>query len=92
MLANEISEAAARGGSDIPAFLTNPSILIVVASAVIAVVLWSAIHGVLIRPFILVGVMRNFMNAGIADIPSEEDFKALDSKSPKFAKLHQRIN
>ena len=86
-LANEITKL----GGDIPQFLTDPTILTVVVAAIAGIVLWSTIHGVLIRPFILVGVLRNFMAAGQKDIPSEADFKELDSRSPKFAKLHGSI-
>lgn len=86
-LANEIVKL----GGDVPEFLTNPTILIVVVAAIAGIVIWSTIHSVLIRPFILVGVLRNFMAAGQKDIPSEADFKELDSRSPKFAKLHGSI-
>ena len=65
--------------------------LMLIIAGVGGVILWSMIHSVLIRPFILVGVMRNFMAAGIEDKPSEKDFAALDSKSAKFAKLHNSI-
>ena len=86
-LANEIVKL----GEDVPEFLTDPTILIVVVAAIAGIVIWSTIHSVLIRPFILVGVLRNFMAAGQKDIPSEADFKELDSRSPKFAKLHGSI-
>ena len=86
-LANEIVKL----GGDVPEFLTDPTVLTVVVAAIAGIVIWSTIHSVLIRPFILVGVLRNFMAAGQKDIPSEADFKELDSRSPKFAKLHGSI-
>ncbi len=84
-LAGEI----AKLGEDIPEFLTNPQVLTIVVAAVGGVVIWSVIHSVLIRPFILVGVLRNFMAAGQKEIPTEDDFAELDRTSPKFAKLHR---
>ena len=82
-LANEIKNA----GSDIPAWLSNPDYLKIGVAALTGIILWSMIHSVLIRPFILVGVLRNFMAAGKKDIPTEAEFKELANKSPKFAKL-----
>ena len=46
-------------------------------------------HSVFIRPFVLVGVLRNYIQSGINDIPTEESFAVLDGKSEKFRKLHQ---
>lgn len=77
-----------QSGDDIPSWLTDPKVFIIVVAAVGGIILWSVIHSVLIRPFILVGVMRNFMAAGIKDIPTEKDMAELDNKYPRFAKLH----
>ena len=87
-LAAEITEAAARAEGDLPEFLSNPQTLTIVAAALFGLILWSTFHSVLVRPFILVGVLRNFMAAGQKDIPTEADFVELDRTSPKFAKLH----
>ena len=77
--------------ADVQAFVANPTYLAGFAAVLIAIIAWSMLHSVLIRPFILVGVLRNFMAAGQKDIPTEADFKELDSKSPKFAKLHSKF-
>ena len=90
-LANEIAEIGVRNGGDIPEVLTNPLTLMIAVAAVAAIIIWSMLHSVLIRPFILVGVLRNFMEAGKKDIPTEADFKELDGKSPRFAKLHAKF-
>lgn len=87
-LAAEITEAATRAEGDLPEFLSNPQTLTIVAAALFGLILWSTFHSVLVRPFILVGVLRNFMAAGQKDIPTEADFVELDRTSPKFAKLH----
>ena len=55
------------------------------------VIVWSILHSVFIRPFVLTGVLRNYLESGMNDIPSEASFAMLDSKSDKFRKLHQEM-
>lgn len=90
-LSNEILELGTRNNWNIPDFVSNVTLLTVIISAILAIVLWSMLHSVIARPFILVGVMRNFMNAGKAHIPNEADFKEVAAKSPKFAKLLEKV-
>ena len=80
----------AASGSDVPAFLTNPTTFMVVVAAIGGVIMWGILHSILVRPFILVGVLRNFMAAGKEHMPSEKDFAELENKYPKFAKLRQK--
>ena len=86
-LSNEIIAA----GGDIPEFVYDVNMLMIYVAVVLGVIIWSMIHSVLIRPFILVGVMRNFLAAGQKDMPQEADFQAVASKSPRFAKLSESI-
>ena len=88
MLAKEISEAGARNGKEVAEFLRDPKMLAIIAAALAGVIIWSFLHSVFIRPYVLVGVLRNYMASGINDIPSESSFAALDGKSKKFRKLH----
>ena len=90
-LAREIAEAAARNSSKIPDFLKDPNTLIIAAAVLVGVIMWSIIHSVFIRPYVLIGVLRNYIASGIKDIPSEESFAALDAKSKKFKKLHSEL-
>ena len=90
-LAREIAEAATRNSSKIPDFLKDPNTLIIAAAVLVGVIMWSIIHSVFIRPYVLIGVLRNYIASGINDIPSEESFAALDAKSKKFKKLHAEI-
>ena len=85
--------ASGIAGSDPDAaeFLTNPTTFMIIVSIVLAVILWSTLHSVLVRPFILVGVMRNFMAAGQKDMPAEADFQEIGNKYPKFNKLYSKI-
>ena len=86
-LAQEIQEIAASGEGNIPEFLQDPNTLPIAAAGLVGVILWSFIHSTFVRPFILVGVLRNFMAEGVKDIPAESSFSMLDGKSPKLEKL-----
>ena len=90
-LLNEITELIINSGSDVPQFFQTTTGVIIIVSALVGLIMWSVIHSVLIRPFILTGVLRNFMEAGKEHLPTEADFKELDSKYPRFAKLHNSI-
>ncbi len=90
-LANEIAEAGVRLETDVPEFLTNPANLSLVVAAILGVIIWSVLHSTFIRPFVLTGVLRNYIESGKNDIPTEESFRFLDSKSSKFAKLHREM-
>ena len=92
-LSNEIVEALQRTGStDIPDFFYNPTYLMLFICGIGAIVVWSMIHSVVGRPFILVGVLRNFVAVGKKDIPTEADFAELEKKSPKIARLRQKLD
>ena len=73
--------------TDIPEFVHDPQILMIVVCAIAAIILWSSIHAVVMRPFILVGVLRNFIGAALQEKPTEADFKKIEQLSPKFSKL-----
>ena len=90
-LSNEIIQISKDMDSTPPDFLTNPATLMIVAAAVLGVILWTIIHSTFIRPFILTGVLRNYIESGKNDIPSESSFSMLDKKSAKFAKLHSEL-
>ena len=91
VLANKVTELSANGENNIPGFLTDPNMLMLFSAIVIGVIFWTIIHGAFVRPFILTGVLRNYIESGKNDIPSESSFSMLDSKSPKFAKLHKEL-
>ena len=79
----------AQSADSIPSWLNSPSALMIAAAVLGGVIVWALLHSIFIRPFVLVGVLRNYMQSGINDIPMEDSFAALDSKSAKFRKLHQ---
>ena len=90
-LAAEVAEAAARAESTISASMTDPNTLMWICAGLAGVILWSIIHSAFIRPFVLVGVLRNYIESGIQDVPSEDSFAVLDGKSAKFKKLHSEL-
>lgn len=87
-LSAEITETIIRLETEVPEFVSNVTYLSLVCSGIIGVVIWGIIHSTFIRPFVLVGVLRNFIKSGQAEKISEADFDKLDQKSKKFAKLH----
>jgi hypothetical protein len=87
---DEIIKEVSTWSGEMPEFFKTPSGMAILASAVIGVFLWSTVHSVLVHPFILTGVLRNFMESGLKDTPTEADFAELDSKSPKFRKLRAK--
>ena len=76
---------------DVPDVLTNPTTLTIAVAALGALIIWALIHGAFVRPFVLAGVLRNYLESGMADVPTEESFALLDSKSKKFAQLHEQL-
>ena len=91
-LAAEIAEAMASGEAEDMEFLTNAQNLMLIVSGVGGVIMWSIIHSVFVRPFILVGVLRNYIESGKQEKVSQEDFDKLDEKSAKFKKLHAKAD
>ena len=74
-----------------PAWFMNTANLTLVGAAIIGIIFWSIIHSVFIRPFVLTGVLRNFLEAGMKNAPSEASYSELEKISPKFAKAHKEV-
>lgn len=83
----EIAQLFTENGEAVPEFFQSVLALNLTCSAVIGIIMWSMLHSTFVRPFILVGVLRNFINSGKEEKISESDLKELDGKSKKFAKL-----
>ena len=86
----EINKLAENGDLELPTWLDDANVLMIVAAAIAGIIIWSFIHGVFIRPYVLVGVLRNYIQSGMENIPSESSFAELDSKSSKFKKLREK--
>ena len=89
---NELAaEIAVDADSTIAVFLSNPTNLTIAAAVLGGVIIWSIVHGAFVRPFVLTGVLRNYLESGMAEVPSEASFRMLDGKSKKFAELHAQL-
>lgn len=87
------SEITEQFGSnpDFPTWISDPATLTLVTSVVIGIIMWSILHSTFIRPFILVGVLRNFINSGKEDTPSEKSFAELEEKMPRLKKYEAKL-
>ena len=87
--------AASAANSSNPNWLTsilkNEATLPIAFAAIGGIIIWGIIHSTFIKPYVLTGVLRNYLESGMDDVPTEESFRVLDSKSPKFQKLHSSL-
>lgn len=90
-LTNEIVEAVARNSAYLNPFFTNPANMTLACAALVGAIMWAIIHSVFVRPFVLVGVLRNYLVSGMEELPTEDSFALLDGKSKKFRKLHAEL-
>ena len=90
-LAAEMAEASARMETELPSFLMDPATLTIISAALLALILWSLLHSTFIRPFVLTGVLRNYLESGKDDVPTEESFEQLAGKSKRFARLQEEL-
>ncbi len=88
----EIAAEFANETSEDTAFLADPNNVMLITAALGGVMMWSILHSVFVRPFILVGVLRNFIESGKTERITEADYDELDKKSAKFKKLHAETN
>ena len=86
-----IAEMAADSDSTIIRILQDPATLPIVFAVILALIVWAIIHGTFIKPFVLTGVLRNYLGSGMDEVPDESSFNALDSRSAKFRKLHASL-
>lgn len=87
----ELAQTFVEMGEDVPEFFTQAGNLQLVTGAIGGVIMWDILHSVFVRPFVLVGVLRNFIDSGKAEKISEADFNELDKKSAKFKKAHAEL-
>ena len=85
----EIAEAIARSGETgwLADLLQNPATLPIFFAVLGGIIIWSFIHSAFVKPFVLTGVLRNYIESGKNDIPSDASMNELSEKSPKFKKF-----
>ncbi|MBQ1632643.1 MAG: hypothetical protein II049_07470 [Clostridia bacterium] len=87
----QVASAFAGKEGTLAQILSNPKTIPIALAVIGGILVWSIIHSTFIRPFVLTGVLRNYLESGVNDIPSEASFSMLDSKSAKFRKLHSEL-
>ena len=85
-LAAEIAEIA-KNGEEVSEFFTNAGNLMLCAAGLGGIIMWSFLHSTFVRPFVLVGVLRNYIESGKNEKFSEKDLEEVSKKSKKFQKL-----
>ena len=90
---NEVAEIFSKSDAtdSLSRILQDPKAIPIFFAVLGGIIIWGFIHSVFIRPYVLVGVLRNYIESGKNDIPSEDSFGMLDSKSKKFRKLHDSL-
>ena len=88
---SQASQAIIESNANAPEWITSVTGLTVISSIFCGVVLWSMVHETFVKPFVLAGVLRNYIKSGMEESLSEKDFATLDSKSDKFRKLHESV-
>ena len=84
-------DAFTSEGQAAPDFLANVQNVMLITAGIGGITMWCILHSVFVRPFILVGVLRNFIESGKNETITEADFGELDKKSTKFKKLHAEV-
>ncbi len=87
-LAKEFAETNADSTA---AFLSDPNNFMLVCAAIAGIIIWSILHSTFVRPYVLSGVLHDYILSGADEVFTEESFAALDSKSSKFKKLHSEL-
>ena len=85
-----IAEKIASTGDQDAAFLSEANNVMLTFSGIIGVCMWGILHSVFVRPYILIGVLRNFIESGKNEQLTDEDYNNAASKSPKFRKLQEK--
>jgi hypothetical protein len=70
--------------------ITDPQVALMVCCGMFGIVTWIILHNAFVKPFVLVGVLRNYINAGIASVPNETDLQEMGNKFKKFNKALQK--
>lgn len=83
-----IANAIAEEGEE--TFLSTANGVMLAFSGIIGLCMWGIIHSTFVRPYILIGVLRNFIESGKGEKFSDKDYEEVAAKSPKFKKLQEK--
>ena len=79
VLAEIDAAATMEDGTAVPAGTS-----LVVLCVIIALLIWSGIHNAVVKPYILVSVMRRYIEAGLATAPTPDAYDKLSGMSKCF--------
>lgn len=85
VLADIDAAATLDDGSAVP-----PGTSLIILCAIVALLLWGGIHSAFVKPFILISVMRRYIEAGLANPPKVDLYGKLAGMSAGFRKALER--
>ena len=85
VLADIDAAATLDDGSAVP-----PGTSLIILCAIVALLLWGGIHSAFVKPFILISVMRCYIEAGLANPPKVDLYGKLAGMSAGFRKALER--
>lgn len=85
ILADLDASATLDDGSAVP-----PGTSLIILCVIVALLLWGGIHSAFVKPFILISVMRRYIEAGLANPPKVDLYGKLAGMSAGFRKALER--
>ena len=85
VLADIDAAATLDDGSAVP-----PGTSLIILCVIVALLLWGGIHSAFVKPFILISVMRRYIEAGLANPPKVDLYDKLAGMSAGFRKALER--
>lgn len=85
VLADIDAAATLDDGSAVP-----PGTSLIILCVIVALLLWGGIHSAFVKPFILISVMRSYIEAGLANPPKVDLYGKLAGMSAGFRKALER--
>lgn len=85
VLADIDAAATLDDGSAVP-----PGTSLIILCVIVALLLWGGIHSAFVKPFILISVMRRYIEAGLANPPKVDLYGKLAGMSAGFRKALDR--
>ena len=86
-ISTAVSNAIVNSFNNVDPALASNVLFPIIFSLVLAIFTWAIMHSAFVRPFVLIGVIREFMIAGIKDKPTEEEIMKAKDMSPKLNKI-----
>ncbi len=69
---------------------TDPATMLMIMCGVLAFIVWSILHTAFVEPYILISVLRRYMEAGIQNPPTVDPYGKLCKLSKSFKKAFEK--